>query len=67
MDPRMLHRLRRAMDRELTDRQRELIVAYYEQKKTMTQLAREMGVNKSTVSRTLHRAEERLRRCLQYY
>ena len=32
----------------------------------MPQIARQLGVNKSTVSRTIHRGEARLRRCLRY-
>ena len=32
----------------------------------ITQIARQLGVNPSTVSRTLRRAQERLRRYLQY-
>jgi RNA polymerase sigma factor (sigma-70 family) len=51
---------------ELTDLQREVLVAYYFQEVNIPQIARERGVNKSTVSRTLHRAEEKLRRYLKY-
>ena len=61
-----MQRLRRLMDRELTARQRQLIEGYYLDRKSMTQLARELGVNKSTVSRTIQRAETRLRRYTQY-
>ena len=31
-----------------------------------TEIARKLGVHPSTVSRTLKRAQERLRRCLRY-
>lgn len=61
-----LQRLRRVVDRELTDIQREVLIAYYFQEKTMAQIARERNVCRSTVCRTLHRAEERIRRCLRY-
>lgn len=61
-----LQRLRKVMDRELTDIQREVLIAYYFQEKTMTQIALERGVCKSTVCRTLHRAEDRIRRFLRY-
>ena len=30
------------------------------------EIAGELGVNRSTISRTIRRAQERLRRCLQY-
>jgi DNA-directed RNA polymerase specialized sigma24 family protein len=54
------------MEGELTDLQRETIIAYYFQQKNICHIARERGVNKSTVCRTLHRAEARIRRCLKY-
>jgi RNA polymerase primary sigma factor len=50
----------------LTERQRQTLAAYYFRQLTIPEIALEQGVNKSTVSRTLHRAEERLRRCLRY-
>ena len=61
-----LRRLRRVIEVELTDVQREILMAYYFQNKTMAQIARERGVCRSTVCRTLHRAEDRVRRCLRY-
>ena len=59
-------RVARVIERELTPRQRQLILGRYVQQKTVTQLAQELHVSKSTVSRTLQRGERRLRRCLQY-
>lgn len=61
-----LRRLQRVIYGELTPLQRETIIAYYFQERTVPQIAQDRGVNKSTVSRTLKRAEERLRRCLRY-
>ena len=61
-----LKRVQRVIREELTPLQREALVAYYFQEMTMEQIARERGVNKSTVCRTLHRAEEKLRRYLKY-
>lgn len=61
-----LRRLRRVMELELTPVQREILIAYYFQEKNIPQIARERGVCPSTVSRTLHRAENRIRRCLRY-
>ena len=61
-----LKRIRRVIQEELTDCQRETLVAYYFGQQTIPQIASMRGVNKSTVSRTLHRAEARLRRCLRY-
>ena len=61
-----LKRIQRVIREELTPLQRQAIVAYYFQQQTIPQIALERGVNKSTVSRTLHRAEEKLRRFLKY-
>ena len=61
-----LKRVQRVIREELTELQREALLAYYFQEKTMSQIAEERGVNKSTVCRTLHRAEEKLRRYLKY-
>ena len=61
-----MERLRRVIREELTDLQREVLIAYYFQERTIPQIAEDRGVNKSTVSRTLKRAEERMRRCLRY-
>ena len=61
-----MKRLSRVIEMELTDTQRQILVAYYFQNQTMAQIARERGVCPSTVCRTLHRAEKRVRRCLRY-
>lgn len=61
-----LERVRRVIREELTDLQRQTLTAYYFQQQTIPQIAAERGVNKSTVSRTLKRAEEKLRRYLKY-
>lgn len=71
MGPRMtremaMERVRRVIREELTELQREVLLAYYFQEKTIPVIARERGVNKSSVSRTLHRAEDKLRRYLKY-
>lgn len=61
-----LRRLRRVIEQELTPKQRETLIAYYFQNKTMKQIAQEREVCCSTVCRTLHRAEARVRKCLKY-
>lgn len=61
-----LKRIKRVVEHELTPLQRETVLAYYFGGKNICQIALERGVNKSTVCRTLHRAEARLRRCLRY-
>lgn len=61
-----LKRVRRVIAEELTELQRETLTAYYFQELSITQIAEARGVNKSTVCRTLHRAEARLRKFLKY-
>jgi RNA polymerase sigma factor (sigma-70 family) len=51
---------------ELTIRQREMISMYYLQGIPMPEIARELGVNVSTVSRTIKRGRRRLKRCIRY-
>jgi RNA polymerase sigma factor (sigma-70 family) len=57
-----LKRVQRVIAEELTPLQRETLVAYYFQEQTIPQIALDRGVHKSTVSRTLHRAGNKLRR-----
>ena len=61
-----LKRVQRVIKEELTELQRQTLTAYYFHQQTIPQIARDRGVNKSTVSRTLRRAEEKLRRYLRY-
>ena len=61
-----MKRIRRVIEEELTPCQREVLLAYYIQDLSMAQIARDRGVHLSTVSRTLHRAEGKLRRYLKY-
>ena len=61
-----MKRVQRVIEDELTPLQREALIAYYIQGQTIPEIARDRGVQKSTISRTLHRAEEKLRRFLKY-
>ena len=61
-----MNRVKNVIEQELTPLQRETVLAYYFQGLNICQIACQRGVNKSTVCRTLHRAEKRLRRCLRY-
>lgn len=63
---RLLHNLTKAVAEELTPRQREMLHLYYYGQLNMVQIAARLGVNKSTVSRTLCRARRRLHHILQY-
>ena len=55
-----------ALREDITARQREVLLLYYGQGLNMRQIGERLGVDKSTVSRTIKRGEERLRRCLRY-
>ena len=61
-----LKRVQRVIREELTELQRQTLMAYYFQQQSIPRIAEERGVNKSTVSRTLKRAEDKLRRYLKY-
>lgn len=61
-----LRRIERVIQSELTSSQREVLLAVYYGGKTQAQIAKERGVSRSTICRTLHRAEQRLRRFLRY-
>ena len=44
----------------------EMVFLYYDRGLKMSQIAQKLGVNRSTVSRTVKRAKQRLYRCLRY-
>ena len=56
----------RALWEDITPRQRETMLMYYGQGLNMREIGQKLGVDKSTVSRTIKRGEARLRRCLRY-
>lgn len=45
---------------QLTHRQTQVMLLYYFEGKNITEIAQELGLNKSTVSRTLRRSLNRL-------
>ena len=63
---RLKRRLRRAICEDVTETQRRYLMMYYGERVNMVEISRRMGVHKSTVSRTIKRGEDRLRRCLRY-
>ena len=64
---RMKRILGRAIRRELTDRQRECLSLYYLEGMRMKDIAREMSLSSSTVSRHISAATKKLRRIAAYY
>ena len=47
-------------------RQRQVLFLYYNENYTMAEIGAQLGVDRTTVSRTLKRGEQRLLRCLRY-
>ncbi len=58
--------LRRAINSELTKRQKQLIGMYYLEQMPMQDIADELGLHISSVSRTIKRGRERLKSSLRY-
>ena len=58
--------LRLAREEELTPRQRQLMQMRFEQNMSVSEIAEALGLDKSTVSRTITRAKQRLYKCLRY-
>ena len=61
-----LKRVKMVIESELSELQRQTLLAYYIHRQTIPQIAAARGVHKSTVSRTLKRAEANLRKFLKY-
>ncbi|MBW7572786.1 sigma-70 family RNA polymerase sigma factor [Caproiciproducens faecalis] len=58
--------LRRAMEGELTERQRDCLQLRYFEQKSVQEVAEIIGVTPPTVSKHLKKARERLRRVMGY-
>lgn len=63
---RLKRNLRQAREQELTPRQKQMVEMHFEQNMSVSEIAQDLGVNVSTVSRTLKRAKDRIRRYLKY-
>ncbi len=61
-----IRRMREIIRKELTPLQRQAIQEYYFNDKSITRIAAERSVNKSTVCRTMKRAQRKIARFLQY-
>ncbi len=62
-DPKQFQQM---IERCLTDRQQRVVSLFCCENKSVTQIAKELGLNKSTVSRHLHRALEILQQSTIY-
>lgn len=58
--------MKSVIEENLTKKQKSYIMLYYVQNKSVTQIARMCGVNKSTVSRTLSRARSNIEKAVGY-
>ena len=63
---RLKRNLRLAREEEPTPRQRQLMQMRFEQNMSVSEIAQALGLDKSTVSRTITRAKQRLYKCLRY-
>ena len=63
---RLKRNLIRALREAVTPRQRQMLSLYYNDELTMREIAALLGIDRSTVSRTIQRGEMRLERCLRY-
>lgn len=59
--------LRDIIANEITARQRQMLLMRYYDQKRPCEIAAELDVNPSTVTRTLQRAEERIRKNMRFY
>ena len=62
----MRRNLVRAIREELTPRQQKLLQMHYFERLSKAEIARRVGVHKSTVTRTISRAESKLKHVLSY-
>ena len=63
---RLKRNLAHALRQDVTPKQREYLMLYYGEGLNLREISERVGVNKSTVSRTMKRGRERLYRCLRY-
>lgn len=60
----MRQSMRRAINEGLTARQREILLLHFYEERSTAEIAQALGLNRTTVARTLQRAKRRLRRLL---
>ena len=63
---RLKRNLIRALQEDVTEKQRTALLLYYAEGYNMREIGEKLGVDKSTISRTIKRGERRLQRCLRY-
>lgn len=63
---RLLRNLPMAMTEDLTPRQQQILRMHFSQNMSVSAIARELGVNKSTISRSISNSTMKLYRSLRY-
>ena len=63
---RILKNLPIAIEEELSERERQVVIMRFYKNMRVTDIAKELGITKSAVSKTLNRAISRLFKCLRY-
>lgn len=59
--------LHEVIEQELTGRQKEILMMYYFEQRSMVEIGELLGINKSTVSRTMARARNRIFTHMRFY
>lgn len=62
----LMRNLLRCLREDVSPRQRTVLLLYFAKQMSQPEIAAVLGVNKSTVCRTIQRGERRLRQCLRY-
>ena len=63
----MIKVMRNVIENELSERQRQVITLYYFRKMNIPEIAKMLGVNRSTVSRTISRGRRNIMEKLKYF
>lgn len=63
----MIKIMRNIIENELTERQRQMIGLYYFKRVNIPQIAEMLGVNRSTVSRTISRGRRNIMERMKYF
>lgn len=63
----MLKIMRSIIENELSQRQRQMILLYYFEGENIPQIAERLGVNRSTVSRTISRGRRNILEKMKYF
>ena len=63
----MIKIMRNIIENELSERQRQMIILYYFNRLNVPEIAETLGVNRSTVSRTISRGRRNIMEKMKYF